>query len=77
MIDSPHRFTCVHIDDAAEAIMRAALVEGNAGERYLFGRDRLATREYFEIIAAAPGVLCPSARSVGALPSPRLGSCAP
>ncbi len=64
MIDSPNRFTYVHIDDAAEAIARAALAPGNAGERYLVGRDRLTTQEYFEIIAAASGVP-PPRRAIG------------
>ena len=36
----------------------------NAGERYLVGRDRLTTREYFEIIADASGVPLPG-RTIG------------
>jgi dihydroflavonol-4-reductase len=64
MIDSPHRFTYVHIDDAAEAIVRATLAQDNAGERYLVGRDRLTTKEYFEIISAASGVPLPK-RTIG------------
>jgi dihydroflavonol-4-reductase len=64
LIDSPHRFTYVHIDDAAEAIVRAALAEGGVCERYLVGRDRLTTREYFEIIGAASGVSLPR-RTIG------------
>jgi dihydroflavonol-4-reductase len=64
MIDSPYRFTYVHINDAAEAIARAALAPGNAGERYLVGRDRLTTQEYFEIIADASGVRIPR-RTIG------------
>ena len=34
------------------------------GERYLVGHDRLTTREYFEIIAAASGV-SPPRRTIG------------
>ena len=64
IIDSPYRFTYVHIDDAAEAIARAALAPRNAGERYLVGRDRLTTQEYFEIIADASGVRMPP-RTIG------------
>lgn len=64
LIDSPHRFTYLHIDDAAEAIARATLAEGNGGERYLVGRDRLTTQEYFEIIAAASGAHLPR-RTIG------------
>jgi dihydroflavonol-4-reductase len=62
MIDSPYRFTYLHIEDAAEAIVRATLHPGNVGQRYLVGRDRLTTREYFEIIAAASGTPMPARR---------------
>jgi dihydroflavonol-4-reductase len=64
MIDSPHRFTYVHIADASEAIVRAALAEGEAHERYLVGRDRLTTLEYFQIITSASGVPLPK-RTIG------------
>ena len=56
MIDSQSQFTYVHVDDAAKAIVRAAEKEGNEGERYLVGNQRLTTMEYFRIISQISGV---------------------
>jgi dihydroflavonol-4-reductase len=56
MIDSEHLFTYVYVGDAAEAIVKAAEKEGNEGERYLVGNQRMTTREYFDIISDVSGV---------------------
>jgi dihydroflavonol-4-reductase len=59
LIDSQSRFTYVHVGDAAKAIVRAAEKEGNEGERYLVGNQRLTTMEYFDIISQVSGVAMP------------------
>ncbi|MEJ2737571.1 MAG: NAD-dependent epimerase/dehydratase family protein [Anaerolineae bacterium] len=59
MIDSQSQFTYVHVGDAAKAIVRAAEKEGNEGERYLVGNQRLTTMEYFGIISQVSGVAMP------------------
>lgn len=51
--------TYVHVDDVAEAIVRAAEKEGNIGERYLIGNSRLAGREYYRMISEVSGVPLP------------------
>ncbi len=59
MIDSQSQFTYVHVDDAAKAIVRAAEKEGNKGERYQVGNQRLTTMEHFCIISQVSGVAMP------------------
>jgi len=59
MIRSPNLFTYVHIGDAAAAIIRAGDAEGNVGERYLVGAERLTTEQYFGIISELSGVPMP------------------
>jgi len=61
MIRSPNLFTYVDIADAATAIVRAAEKEGNIGDTYLVGSERLTTEEYFRIISTASGVPMPTA----------------
>lgn len=68
MINSPYRFTYLYIKDAVDAIVRAAEKEGNIGERYLVGDQRLTTREYFEIISELSGVPMPT-RTIGRIPA--------
>jgi dihydroflavonol-4-reductase len=64
LIDSPHAFTYVAIQDAAEAIVRAAEAEDNIGERYLVGDQRLTTLQYFQMISELSGVPMPR-RTIG------------
>jgi nucleoside-diphosphate-sugar epimerase len=59
LIDSDHLFTYVHIQDAAEAIVRAAEVDGNVGEAYLVGKERLSTGQYFGLLSELSGVPVP------------------
>ncbi len=59
MIDSQSLFTYVYVGDAARAIVRAAEKEGNEGERYLVGNQRLTTMEYFGIISQVSGMAMP------------------
>ena len=44
-------FTFVHVDDVAEAIVRAAEREDNVGERYLIGREDWTNRAFVELVA--------------------------
>jgi dihydroflavonol-4-reductase len=59
LIRSDSLFTYVHIRDAAEAIVRAAEKEGNIGEAYLVGRERLSTGQYVRLISELSGVPLP------------------
>ena len=68
MIDSPYTFTYLHIKDAVDAIVSAAELEGNIGERYLVGNQRLTTVKYFEIISELSGVPMPD-RKIGKVPA--------
>lgn len=49
-------FTWVHVDDVAEAILRAAEREGNDGERYLIGREFLTNGEFVALVSELSGV---------------------
>lgn len=49
-------FTWVHVDDVAEAILRAAEREGNEGERYLVGREFLSNGDFVALVAELSGV---------------------
>ena len=66
MIDSEYRFTYVYVGDVAEAVLRAIEKEDVAGKRYLIGKERLTTREYFQIISDIAGVPMPK-RTIGRL----------
>jgi dihydroflavonol-4-reductase len=55
LIRSDNQFTYVAIDDAAEAIVRAAEKSGNAGERYLIGDQRLTIEDYFSLLSKISG----------------------
>ena len=68
MINSPYQFTYLYIKDAVEAIVRVAEKEGNIGERYLIGDQRLTTSAYFEIISELSDVPMPT-RTIGRLPA--------
>ena len=68
MIRSPNLFTYVHIGDAAAAIVRAGDTEGNVGERYLVGAERLTTEQYFGIISELSGVPMPRL-TIGRVPA--------
>ncbi|ASN82358.1 NAD-dependent epimerase/dehydratase family protein [Deinococcus ficus] len=49
-------FTFVHVDDVAEAIVRAAERDGNAGESYLIGREYLSNRQFMSLVSELSGV---------------------
>lgn len=49
-------FTWVHVDDVAEAIVRAAEREGNEGERYLVGREFLTNGDFVALVSRLSGV---------------------
>ncbi|GGL86282.1 dihydroflavonol-4-reductase [Deinococcus aerolatus] len=48
-------FTFVHVEDVAEAIVRAAEREDNVGERYLIGQEYLTNRAFVELVAELSG----------------------
>ena len=52
-------YTYVHVDDAAEAIVRALLNPASNGRRYLIGRAQASTREYFALIGELANVPVP------------------
>ncbi len=54
--------TFVHVRDVAEAIVRAAEKEGNVGEKYLVGGQRLAFREVNQLVREIAGVAPPPMR---------------
>jgi dihydroflavonol-4-reductase len=51
--------TFVHVNDVAEAIVRALEKEGNIGERYIVGAQRLSFREVALMVAELSGVRLP------------------
>jgi len=55
-------FTFVHVKDVAEAIVRAAEKEGNIGEKYLVGTQRLSWGEISRMISEISGVALPKMR---------------
>lgn len=59
LVGADTTFTYVHVRDAALAIVRAAEKPESVGERYLVGRERATTREYFQIISDLTGVPVP------------------
>lgn len=52
-------FTFVHVNDVAEAIVRAAEKDGNIGEGYIIGNTRLSFGEVNKLISEASGVPLP------------------
>ncbi len=54
--------TYVHVRDVAEAILRAAEKEGNVGERYLVGAQRLSWREFNALVSEIARVPLPAVR---------------
>jgi dihydroflavonol-4-reductase len=49
-------FTYVHLDDVAEAIVRALEKEDNLGEKYLIGKHTLTTGELTRMVSGISGV---------------------
>jgi dihydroflavonol-4-reductase len=54
--------TWVHVQDVAEAIVRALEKEGNIGERYLVGGEHLSFREFNQMVSDISGVPLPRFR---------------
>ncbi|WP_350240818.1 NAD-dependent epimerase/dehydratase family protein [Deinococcus sonorensis] len=52
-------FTYVHVDDVAQAVVRAAALNRTVGERYLIGREFLSNREFVALVAELSGVPAP------------------
>ncbi len=52
-------FTFVHVDDVAEAVVRAAERDGNVGERYLVGREYLTNQEFVRLVTDLAGTPVP------------------
>jgi dihydroflavonol-4-reductase len=48
--------TFVHVNDVAEAIIRAAEKQGNTGEKYLIGKEIIAFQEINNMISGISGV---------------------
>jgi dihydroflavonol-4-reductase len=59
--------TFVHVRDVAEAIVRAAEREGNLGERYLVGSERLSFGEINRMVSEISHVPLPALRMPGGL----------
>lgn len=51
--------TWVHVNDVAEAIIRAAEKEGNVGEKYLIGNEHLKFRDFNKMIHQISGAPLP------------------
>ena len=58
-------FTFVHVDDVAEAIVRALEKAGNLGEKYLVGKHTLTTGELTRMVGEISGVPLPKRRLPG------------
>ena len=58
-------FTYVHVDDVAEAIVRALEKEDNLGEKYLVGKHTLTTGELTRMVGEISGVPLPKRRLPG------------
>jgi len=57
--------TFVHVDDVAEVIVRAAEKEGNIGERYVAGSQRMSFREVSRLVSDVSGVGLPKLQLPG------------
>jgi dihydroflavonol-4-reductase len=51
--------TYVYVEDVAEALVRALEKEGNTGEKYLLGKDRLSVQAYNKLISEISGAAMP------------------
>lgn len=60
LVGADTTYTYVHVQDAAEAIVRALLRHETIGRRYLIGTERATTREYFAMIGELANVPTPS-----------------
>jgi dihydroflavonol-4-reductase len=58
-------FTFVHVDDVAEAIVRALEKEGNLGEKYLIGKHALTMSDVNRMVSEISGVPLPKMRLPG------------
>ncbi len=58
-------FTFVHVEDVAEAIVRALEKEGNLGEKYLIGKYTLTMGEVTRMVSEISGVPLPKRRLPG------------
>ena len=58
-------FTFVHVDDVAEAIVRALEKEGNLGEKYLIGKHALSMSDVNRMVSEISGVPLPKMRLPG------------
>jgi len=58
-------FTFVHVEDVAEAIVRALKKEGNLGEKYLVGKHALTMGEFTRMVGEISGVPLPKRRLPG------------
>jgi dihydroflavonol-4-reductase len=65
-------YTWVHVRDVAEIIVRALAKEGNVGEKYLAGNQRLSYQEFAEMICDVSGTPLPRLR----LPNSLVRMCA-
>jgi len=65
-------YTWVHVRDVAEIIARALAKEGNVGEKYLAGNQRLSYQEFAEMICDVSGTPLPRLR----LPNSLVRMCA-
>ncbi|TNF61403.1 MAG: NAD-dependent epimerase/dehydratase family protein [Deltaproteobacteria bacterium] len=59
LIGADTTYTYVHVQDAAEAIVRALLSSKSIGRRYLIGTERASTRDYFALIGDLANVPVP------------------
>lgn len=59
LVGADTTYTYVHVEDAAEAIVRALLNPASTGRRYLIGTERASTREYFSLIGDLADVPVP------------------
>jgi dihydroflavonol-4-reductase len=59
LVGADTTYTYVHVNDAAEAIVRALLSPASVGRRYLIGKERASTREYFDLIGELADVRVP------------------
>jgi dihydroflavonol-4-reductase len=60
-------FTFVHVDDVAEAIVRALEKEVNLGEKYLIGKHTLTTGELTRMVCEISGAPLPRWRLPGSV----------
>lgn len=59
LIGAGTTYTYLYLGDAVEAISKALLMPQTVGERYLVGKERATTREYFNIIGELADVKIP------------------